>query len=74
MNRLILDNNIYSRYIVEKAINDYSEVAKIILGIKKEKMICKFSDSIYDVEKTIKEFENYIIDLSNSCKDFGYDS
>ena len=74
MNKVILDGTIYSEFIVKKAISEYSTIAQIHFDITGNDMICEFISSIYDIEKTIKEFENYIIDLTNSIQDFDYDN
>ena len=70
MKEIILDGTIYSESIVKKAIKDYSTIAKIRFESKDNNIKCEFISSKYELEKTIKEFENYIIDLSNSSQDY----
>lgn len=70
MKKIILDGTIYSESIVKKAIKDYSAIAKIRFEAKDNNIKCEFVSSKYELEKTIKEFENYIIDLSNSSQDY----
>ena len=74
MNKILLDGTIYSEHIVKKAIKDYSMIAQIRLEVKNYNIICVFDSSEFNMEKTMKEFENYIIDLSNSSRDFDYDT
>lgn len=65
MNRLEINKEIYELNNVQKAINDYSELAKIVLYQKDNYYILDFDNCVYDFNITIKEFENYLIDLSN---------
>ena len=64
MNRLILAKDIYAKYAVEKAIYDFSEVSQIDLFEDDFNFICVFNSLKYDTDVTIKEFENYVIDVS----------
>lgn len=65
MNRLEISKEIYSLHNVEKAINDYSDIANIILSQDTDYFVLEFSKCVYESNITIKEFENYLIDLSN---------
>lgn len=66
MNELKLSTNIFGIRNVEKAIVAYKDLCKIGINYTGNYIICEFTDCIYDNEETIREFENYIIDLMNT--------
>lgn len=65
MNKLELSKFLYKREIIIKAINDFGELALITLDTKENYYICVFNSCYYDVQQTVDEFENYLIDLSS---------
>jgi len=74
MNKLILEREIYSESMIKKAIEDYSLIAQIKMDKNDSGIVCTFIKTEYDLDKTIDEFENYLIDLTNSNRDFDYDN
>lgn len=57
------DLDIYPESIIRQAINDYSNICKIKADIKDGFAFLSFSDSVYDINQTVQEFSNYLIDL-----------
>ena len=41
------------------------QLKNIVVNIEENFLRCVFTNCIYDVEITLKEFENYVIDLNN---------
>ena len=64
MNKLFLSMEIYSREMVQATIVAFSELAEIEYYDEKGYYVCAFKKVVYQLEETIKEFENYLIDLS----------
>lgn len=50
---------------IEKSIEDFSDIAEIILEKYDNKIICRVLNSKSDINLTVCEFSNYIIDLMN---------
>lgn len=65
MNKLKLSKSLYKIEIIIKAIDAFNDLSLIKLDITGNYYICEFNSCYYDVEQTINEFENYLIDLSN---------
>lgn len=61
---LKLRKEIYRRDVVERAIDDYRELAAIALTSEADYWVCVFSSAVEPVAITIREFENYLIALS----------
>lgn len=66
MNKLKLNTNIFNKICIEKAIQAYENICSIKISEIDNYIICEFTNCIYDIEETIKEFENYVIDLMNT--------
>lgn len=66
MNNRIFDTDIYEKQAIEQSIVDFKNICRIETEINNNQMTCSFFDCEYDVEITIKEFSNYVIDLMNS--------
>ena len=56
---------LYSKEVIAKAVNDYSEIADIFVKNKEKYWQCLFQNCRFETEQTIREFENYMIDLLN---------
>lgn len=67
-NELHLIKEIYSKNAIYRAIEDYQSISKIDMNENKNYYVCSFTFCQYDIKETMKEFENYIIDLMN-CRD-----
>ena len=67
-NELYLIKEIYSKNAIYRAIEDYQTISKIDINENDNYYICFFTLCRYDLKETMKEFENYIIDLMN-CRD-----
>ena len=59
------DLNLYDQKCIEKSIEDFSDIAEIILEKYDNKIICRVLNSKSDINLTVCEFSNYIIDLMN---------
>ena len=57
--------NLYDQKCIEKSIEDFSDIAEIILEKYDNKIICRVLNSKSDINLTVCEFSNYIIDLMN---------
>ena len=65
MTRIKLHRDIYSKEAIVKAISDYKGIAKIRLQEKDSGYVLTFTLCKYGEERTVKEFENYLIGLEN---------
>ena len=63
MNKISLDKDIYSQKSIIKAIKDFNNICNISLLENENYFICCFEKCDYNVDKTIHEFCNYLIDL-----------
>ena len=66
MNKLFLNKNIFEEAMVKLSIKAFDSIAHITLSQNENYFICLFYKCLYDIEETKKEFENYLIDLTNS--------
>lgn len=66
MNKLFLNKNIFEEAMIKLSIKAFDSIARITLSQNKNYFICLFHECLYDIEETKKEFENYLIDLTNS--------
>lgn len=65
-NILNLKKEIYSLDNINEAVGAYKDICSIdITEIDNEYILC-FVDTKYDANKTMNEFENYLIALENS--------
>ena len=64
-NVLCIVKELYSKNAVLKAITDYQAISSIRLTENEHYYICSFNDCKYNLSETMKEFENYVIDLMN---------
>lgn len=64
-NRLFLSKEIYSYYYIEQTRTVYEKLADISVNEDENYWICEFCDCKYEIERTKKEFENYLIQLWN---------
>lgn len=68
MNRLYLSKDVYSEDSVKKTCLVYSGYAQIKLKQKNSHIELSFDRCKYDPDLTMKEFENYLINVENSKK------
>lgn len=66
MNELRLRKSIFNSDILEGAISDFSDLCDIQIKNENDYVICSFFNCKYDTIETMKEFENYVIDLLNA--------
>lgn len=66
MNKLMLSKDLYKMQTITKATDAFVELAQISLQEDENYYVCFFGKCIYSQEQTIKEFENYLIDLCNT--------
>jgi hypothetical protein len=66
MIKLELNREIYSRKNVEGAREAYKKIAKIVIKEGKSHIRVIFLRCKYGEERTVKEFENYLIGIENS--------
>lgn len=64
-NTLKLNLNIYNLNSIQKAITDYISLCEIEIEEEGDYIICSFYNCKYNINKTIHEFGNYVIDLMN---------
>lgn len=67
-NELYLNQELYSEKMIREAIYVYKGLAKILVLKEEQYWVCKFDDCIYGLERTKKEFENYLIQLWNQSR------
>ena len=61
---LKLRKEIYRREVIERAIDDYRELATIVLTSETDYWLCAFETTVGATATTVREFENYLIALS----------
>lgn len=61
---LKLRKEIYRRDVVERAVDDYRELATILLTSENDYWVCVFEATVGSTATTVREFENYLIALS----------
>ncbi len=67
MNELKLSKEIFEKAVILNAISQYDSLCRISINEKDNNYYkLSFSNCLYSNEETIKEFENYVIDLMNS--------
>ena len=65
MQRLVINNEIYTEVNLKETCSVYHDYARIDISKKIGAWELIFNDCKYDEERTVKEFENYLIDLEN---------
>lgn len=63
MNKLFLRKLLYEEEYIKKAIIDYQNLTAIYLSEENTHFVCTFENCKYNVDLTIREFENYVIGL-----------
>lgn len=63
--KLFLNKEIYDLKCIHMAIQAYSQLAFIKCIANECGWICTFERCVYDIDLTIKEFENYLIGMMN---------
>lgn len=66
MHKLKLNTNIFTKDHIIKAAEAYKDICKIAITEEDGYIFCEFTDCIYCIDETVKEFENYVIDLMNT--------
>lgn len=66
MKKIKISREVFSDTTIDQALYDYKEIAKTTLKRKDKFSIITFWYCKYDENRTIKEFENYLIGLENS--------
>ena len=69
MSDLFLNKKVYSLEMINKASYDYKELAEITYRNNEPYHILSFKNCRYDEALTVKEYENYVIDLMVSRND-----
>lgn len=69
MKKQKFDAEIYPLAVIQRAVRDYAEIARIQILPLKKYTACVFYDCVASEELTVKEFGNYLIDLIGSAKD-----
>lgn len=64
-NKLFLNKYIYDYKSVDKSINAFGQIASISICDDEEYWICIFHKTKAPMLKTILEFENYLIAITN---------
>ena len=64
MNKMTLNNEFYREEQLIKCVEDFSQLADIKVKGEVDCWFVEFSDCTYGVDRTQKEFENYLIELT----------
>lgn len=64
-NRLLLNKDIYSFNKIDEAISAFSNLAEVTVTEDSKYWICIFLKSKAAISRTIDEFENYLIGITN---------
>ena len=65
MEKIRLNKELFLYDDILQSIEVFSDICNFSVGNQGNYYLCYLKSSIYDEEETIKEFENYLIDLSN---------
>ncbi len=65
MSKLQLSTDVYSLDNIEKVCKIYKDYAKIKIKKKRDRVELIFHRCRYDSDITMKEFENYLINVEN---------
>ena len=68
-NVLLLNKQLYNDNNIKKSIEDFSEIVLIKCEEDEKYWKCSFTNNKASLERTMDEYENYLISLSNR-KDF----
>ena len=68
MGKLILKNDIYSAVNIRSAIDAFSGLCSITEENTPDSVLLIFTTCKYDEDRTILEFENYLIGLENKAR------
>lgn len=66
MRALNLNEQIYDKDVVCRAVSDYETLADITISCDNGRIQLQFSNCAFDEGVTVHEFENYLIDLMNA--------
>lgn len=66
MNDLLLNKNIYVKRNIQVVIEVFKKLCKVTIEENSKYWELTFSECVYDKTRTVKEFENYLIDYINS--------
>ena len=69
MNELYLNKLIYNKSSILQAQNAYRNICTIFINENADYWICEFQNCKYEEVITIKEFENFLIDILNTRRD-----
>lgn len=65
MKKLVLKQEIFSLRNIKEAQEAYKKIANIMVIEKQDSVVIRFLHCKYDGDRTVKEFENYLIGLEN---------
>lgn len=65
MNKLFLNKQIFGLNSIENAKAAFNGICEVIITENDKYFVCSFKKCRYDIDETVKEFENYIVDLMN---------
>ncbi len=65
MKKLVLKQEIFSLKNIKEAQEAYKKIANIMVVEKQGSVVIRFLHCKYDEDRTVKEFENYLIGLEN---------
>lgn len=63
--KLLLSKELYDKSIILSAVQQYHKLAMIKVHEKGNYWECVFTECNYDRRITMREFENYVIDMTN---------
>lgn len=66
MKKLKINRSVYSDETIKSTMQAYQNLATITTKIKGDYAVLTFWKCKFDEERTVKEFENYLIGIENS--------
>ena len=63
--KLYLTNELFDLTVIQHAAADYGHLAHIAISQRGKDWVITFRNCKYDPDRTVKEFENYLIGLAN---------
>ena len=66
---LNLSKNIYDYSKIRSSVEAFEGIVNTDVSEEKERYVCRFDNFKLDQNKTIMEFENYLINLMNRSED-----
>lgn len=69
-NEIVLSKTLYEIGKIDRAVRDFSKIVKIKIEERRDDYVCHLSSFVTNKDRTILEFENYLISLMNQSEEY----